>query len=852
MSVKKATEIKKTGNSGSAAESSVAEVKTPSVTSGKASNVSSKTNKAKKASLLQKLGKIEKLPKTVQDSIPVEGFLDDGIFETSKGTFTRSYYLEDINFNMATDDEQLSMFSAFSDLLNSFNGDTRFQFSIFNHKIDKKEMLKNIKIPPQKDGLNKYRQELNTIFLDALKKGNSSIAHDKYLTISIDETNVEKAVNTLIQMDKIVQKSVRDVTKKTPEPLSTYDRMKLLYDIYNQGSDYRLATGLYDNGSSDFDVRYVNKSGLSVKDLIAPTSLDFSGGKRFKSGDTYGQAFFLKGVPSTLSTDFIKDISDLQCNLLISIYGETIETDKAIRMLKNESANIDAQIATITKRNMESGLLSDMLPPKLQKQKDSTRELMDDVQDRNQKLFLITFTVVLFAKTLDELNENIRAMKSVAAKHVTPLEPLDYQQEAGLNSALPLCRGDLIKAERLYTTESASVFIPFNSEELMQSDSIFYGQNQVSKNMIMYNRLTGSNYNGLIFGFSGSGKSFTAKEEMTSVILSRPNAQVFVIDPQGEYYPLAKGLRGAEIVLSPGSTSYINPLDLDITEDKDGETDPVTMKSDYIMSLFEIIIGKGRELSPAHKSILDRCVRKLYRPYLEYLAEHNITFSPANCPTLTDLYGELTQERKDGSFEAGALADVLEQYAVGSFNTFARRTNVETNKKFMVYNTKTLGTGMKELGLYICINDIWNRMIQNSKKGIETWFYIDEFHVLLESDGTTAFLKRIWKMARKWLGVPTGIMQNTEDLLRNQDTRAIFNNTNFIIMLKEPKMDRENLMLLLNLSNAQIEYINESKPGHGLLYNGKVTLPFGFDFPKETALYKLMSTSHDVDGTEFV
>lgn len=809
-----------------------------------------KTSTGSKANLLKKLGKIEKLPKTVQESIPVEGFLDDGIIETSKGVFTRSYKLEDMNFTMATGEEQMSTFRAFVDLLNSFDGNTKFQFSIFNHRIDKTEMLRNIKIAPERDGLNAFRKEMNQIYLDNLKRGSSSIAHDKYLTVSIEDLNVEKAVNTLIQMDKDIQKSVREVSKKESEPLSSYDRIKLLYNIYNQGSDYRVSTGIFDDGANDFNIKYVNKSGLSIKDLIAPTSLDFSGGKRFKINDMYGQAFFLRTVPQSLDTDFIKDISDLQCNLLISISGEPIESAKAIKMLKSESSNIDAQIATITKRNAAQGLY-DMLPPKLEKQREATRELLDDVQERDQKLFLITVSIVLFAKSVDELNENIRSMKTIASQQNAMIESLDLQQEAGFNSTLPLCRTDLLNAERLYTSESAAVFIPYNSEEILQKNAIFYGRNQVSQNLIMYDRLTGNNYNGLIFGFSGSGKSFTAKEEMVSVILSRPNAQVFVIDPQGEYYPLAKGLKGEEVTLSPGSTVSINPMDLDISEDKDSDIDPITMKSDYIISLFEIIIGRGRELSPAQKSVLDKCVRKLYMPYLEQLRLKGLTFSAKDCPTLSDLYGLLrhvTQERP----EAGPLADVLEQYAVGSFNTFARRTNVETNKKFMVYNTKNLGTGMKELGLYICINDIWNRMIQNSKKGIETWFYIDEFHVLLESDGTTAFLKRIWKMARKWLGVPTGIMQNTEDLLRSADTRAIFNNTSFIIMLKEPKMDRENLMTLLGLSNAQIEYINNSKPGHGLLYNGKITLPFGFDFPRETSLYKLMSTSHDVEGAEFV
>jgi type IV secretory pathway VirB4 component len=312
---------------------------------------------------------------------------------------------------------------------------------------------------------------------------------------------------------------------------------------------------------------------------------------------------------------------------------------------------------------------------------------------------------------------------------------------------------------------------------------------------------------------------------------------------------MAKPFGGQRIELMPGGRIFINPLDLDISEDEDAENDPIAMKVDFVVSMFSIIIGKDRVLDPVHGSIIDKCVRKIYRAYLEYLDAEGLTCDPSRCPTLGDLYQELKTTANEMP-EARHLANVLYQYAVGSFTTFAHRTNVETDARLVVYDTKKLGSGMKELGLHICINDIWNRMIMNSKKNVWTWFYIDEFHVLLESRDTTLFLKRIWKMARKWLGVPTGIMQNTEDLLRDADSRAIINNTSLVIMLKEPLMDRQNLAILFNLSPAQLEYITDSEKGHGLIYNGKTTIPFMNEFPRKTQLYKMMTTAHDVEGAE--
>lgn len=792
--------------------------------------------------------KIDRLPTNVRESVPFRGVLPNGIIESYAGTFTKSYRLKDVNFQIAPPEEQAQIYGHFMELLNSFSDQTKWQFTIFNHMVDKKETIENIRILPQRDGLNKYRQEMNKFLLDNLVKGNNSICQEKFLTVAVDDTNVEHAASTLRRIDSEVSSALKKITKSETMPMTTMERLKTLYTIYNQDTNYRFPDDLTEEKTIPF-MESLAKQGLSVKDAIGPAGINYGPRDYFMFGDTYGRVFYLDRVPAYVKTTFLSDVADIQGNLLISLTTETTSQEEALKMMKNRIADIEGQIAQKSKSYADQGYLGSSVNPELSAAQEAARDLMNDVSSRDQGIFFMTMLVVVFAETRDMLEETSSQLKTICAKHMCPMKPVYDQQEFGINMALPLCRNDLM-VERMYTTEGAAVFIPFNSQEINQKNAIFYGLNQTTKSMIICDRLSGSNYNGLIFGYSGSGKSFTAKAEMVSVLLNHPDAQVFVIDPQGEYYPMANKLGGSRIIIAPGSNIFINPLDLDLASDEDMETDPITMKSDYVLSMLEIMMGKNRQIEPACRSIVDRCIRKIYKPYIEHISKltDGTTCDPSVAPTLADLYQEF---RMQGNMYADQLADILELYAVGSFNTFAHRTNVKTDARFVVYDTKSLGSGMKELGLHVCINDIWNRMISNSRKHIYTWMYIDEFHVLLQSAATTVFLKQIWKMARKWLGVPTGIMQNTEDLLRDADSRAIVNNTSFIIMLTEPQMDRQNLAVLLNLSDSQLDYITNAEPGTGLLYNGKIVLPFMNKFPKDTQLYAMMTTAHDVQDAEF-
>lgn len=791
-------------------------------------------------------GKIYARPANVQQTIPYKQVFKNGIIETRPGVFTKCYRIPDVNFKVASQEEQLRIFRKFGEFLNSFNEKTRWQIMIYNRSEDKKETMKNIRIMPQGDGLNKYRKDMNGILLEKMVKGNNSIIQEKYLIVSIEDTIFDIVNNRFTQIDADVIKMIRAITKLSATPLTTEERLELMHSIYNMDGTPFFNGNSKDGPADHIDYGQLARQGLTTKDMIAPDNFDFSPGNYFKMGDLFCQSLYLKSTPTYLNTDYISDIADIACNQIISMHYEPIEAKKATDMIKTRLASIDAQIADTQKKNMESGYIGISISPQLEHARETANSIMDDIIKHNQKLYLIGITVTVFADSKRALDENVMHIMSAADKYVCPLKKLTYQQEQGLNSALPLGVNELF-TDRMYTTESASVFMPFNSQELMHNHAICYGLNSITKHLIVYDRLRGANANGMIFGQSGSGKSMIAKWEMISVLLKDPDAQIFVIDPQGEYYPMAKKLNGEVIQISPTSTQYINPLDMDINYDED---DPVSMKSDYVISMCEIMLSSGYSLEPVTKSIIDRCVRKIYKHYVEYMAnrlDKTCTCDPAMSPTLNDLYLELCRQPEP---QAQTIADIIEMYATGSYNAFAHRTNIQTNSRFTVYDIKKLGTGMRNLGLHVCINDIWNRMIENSKKGIHTWFWIDEFHLLLQSDSVSAFMQRIFKMARKWLGIPTGILQNTEDLLRSDHARGILNNTDFIIMMSLQQMDRQNIADLIGASDDQLEYINGSEKGHGLIRTGNIIIPFENEIPKDSSIYKMTTTAHDTDDEE--
>lgn len=787
-------------------------------------------------------------PRTVQQSIPYTQVYDNGVIEIEPGTFTKAYRLEDINFKIAPDEEQARIFDNYGAFLNTFPEGSRFQIIIQNKAADRRQFANELRFDSYKDGLNGYRAEMNKILLDKVSVSKNNLAQDKMCIVSIKDEDVAHGMKVLSTLDKDVAKALRKFNPdSTVTPMTLTERLRSLHSIYCQDGTSIFENVRHKDGTTEFDLQKLFNSGLTSKEACAPSGMSFKP-NHFTVGNTFGRTLFLEKTPTWLSTEFVADIAELPYSLVISMQYEPIEPAKALKMVRTQLINLNSQIAGAQKKAVEAGYSTEVISPELYRSHQQATSLMEDMVSRDQKLYYVTMTVTVFGDTLAQLDEATRQVAAISGRYNAPLKPLLYLQEYGLNSCLPLCVNQL-HVKKLMTTESGSIFLPYTSQELYQKNGVYYGINQTTGSIITYSRKSGNNFNGLIFGESGSGKSFMAKAEMLQTLLREPDAQIYIIDPEKEYTPMVQALHGEVINLSSGSKSFVNPLDMDL--EYDGEGDPLAMKCDYLVSMIELMYGRGWTMEPSAKSMIGRCVKNIYRPYLQHLDDisapgHVATCDKAAMPTLASLYNELRMQQSE---QAQALADVLEIYSTGTLTTFAHRSNIETNAKIVSYNIKNLGAGMKDLGLFVCLNDVWNKMIENHRKGIWTYVYIDEFYLLLRSESASAFLMEIWKRARKWNGVPTGIMQNTEDLLRSVDSRNIINNTSFIMMMSMPKFDRDNMADFLQISDAQLEYITNNERGTGLLYNGKTILPFNNEYPRESRLYDLMSTSQALDAS---
>ncbi len=802
--------------------------------------------KENKIDTKKKKGKMETsdglhIPRTVQESIPYIRVFENGMIEVEKGKYSKSYLLEDVNFQIASQEEQENMFLAYCDLLNTFGADVSLQVSIHNRNVDIEDFKKNILLKMQADNLNELREEYNKMVLDKMQEGRNNIVREKYLTLSITASSADEAISQFTRLDGQVSEAVKRISKNPVEPMTAVERLSILHDLYNPGKEdsfYRKAE-INKKSVETFSFEHMTNMGLCTKDLIGPDSLDFNK-DYIQIGDKYGRVLFIDNLPNFLTTNILTDFTDSPCNLLISIFYQSLAQDKALKLIQEQITNINSNVIDAQRKATQRGYSAELISPDLVRAQREASKILEDMTKRNQKLFLATLVLVHFADSLEQLNEDTKSITAIASKNLCNLRKLNYQQEAGLATVLPLANNKIF-VKRMLTSESASVFIPYATQELSQANGMYYGLNAVSKNLILYNRINGKNANGVILGTPGAGKSFSAKREIVNVLLNT-NDDVFILDPEREYVALADLLGGETIRIAAGSDVFINAMDMDIKYADDDK--PVTLKSDFICSLCDTILGGRFGLTPLQKSIIDRCVKAVYVPYLAHMNEvrGNIAIDYDYMPTLQDFYELLLQQDEP---EAQNIAISLEMYVLGSYNTFARKTTVKPTSRFVVYDIKDIGSSMKEMGVQVCLDHIWNKMISNFREGKRTWFYIDEFYLMTQTDSSAKFLQEIWKRARKWNGVPTGITQNVEDLLARQEARAIIQNSDFVLMLNQAPMDRQNLCSMLNISPSQEEYITNASPGSGLLYTGSTIVPFVDKFPKDTKLYKVMTTKPD-------
>lgn len=892
---------------------------------------------------------------SAQDTIAYKEMRPDGICVVKNGYYTKTIQFYDINYQLARNEDKNIIFENYCDFLNYFDKSITVQLSFLNQTMDISDFEKSIAIKPQNDEFDEIRAEYTQMLKNQLARGNNGIVRKKYITFGVEADNIQNAKQRLERVETDIINNFK-VLGVRAYPLSGMERLELLHSCFNGGGS-----------KLNFSWNLIHKTGLTTKDFIAPPSFDFSDGRYFRMGRTIGAVSFLHILAPELTDEMLKNFLEIQSSLAVNIHIRSIDQTEAIKMIKRKITDLDKMKIEEQKKAVRSGYDMDILPPDINTFGLDAKKLLEDLQGRNERMFLATVLVTNTAKTRKELNSSILEAEAIAQQKNCPLRRLDYQQEGGLMASVPIGINN-IQIERALTTSSTAIFVPFTTQELFSEskEALYCGLNALSNNMIMVDRKMLKNPNGLILGTPGcfmgntkiclagwkiesleklveqgitdttikaydekrkkivdaqavdiriekyadkikvltfadgtqihctgehlimdadgkyvpadeihegqklsgghtvvrvsfltlpekipvydmtvpkyfnfvlenglivhnSGKSFSAKREIANAFLVT-NDDIYICDPEAEYYSLVKELKGQVVRLSPTSKDYLNPLDINLNYSD--EENPISLKSDFVLSFCELIIGGKNGLEPIEKTVIDRSVTRIYQKYFENPI-------PANMPILEDLYEEI---KRQPELEAGRLASALELYVKGSLNVFNHHTNVDISNRIVCFDIKELGKQLKKLGMLVVQDQIWNRVTINRNEHKATRYYCDEFHLLLKDEQTAAYSVEIWKRFRKWGGIPTGVTQNVKDLLSSAEIENIFENSDYIYMLNQAQGDREILAKKLGISPQQLSYVTQSGAGEGLLFYGNTIIPFIDRFPKDTKLYRLMTT----------
>ena len=754
------------------------------------------------------------VPKGVQDCIPLTAIYDDGIFRVGKDKYSKSFKFTDINYAVASREDKEAMFLEYSELLNSLDSGATTKLTINNRRLNRLDFEKTILIPETGDELDEYREEYNKMLLDKATGANSTV-QDKYVTISINKKNVDDARTYFARVGADLISHFSRLGSKCVE-LETDERLRIIHDFFRVGEET----------SYHFDIKETRKKGHDFKDYICSDSLEFES-DYFKIGNRYGRVIFLREYASYIKDSMVAELTDMNRNLMMSIDIVPVPTDEAVREAENRLLGVETNITNWQRKQNMNNNFSATVPYDMEQQKKEMKEFLDDLTTRDQRMMFAVLTMVHTADTKEQLDNDTEALLTTARKHLCQFAVLKFQQMDGLNTVMPYGTRK-IDTFRTLTTESLAVFIPFRVQDIYHENGIYYGQNVISKNMIIADRKQLLNGNSFILGVSGGGKSFAAKGEIENIILSS-DADVIIIDPEREYSHLVNALGGEIINISATSNNHINAMDMN--KDYGDGANPVILKSEFIMSLCEQLIG-GTNLGAKQKSIIDRCTASVYRTY----QQNDYT---GQVPTLQDFRDELLKQDEP---EAKEIALAIELFTHGSLNTFAKQTNVDTHNRLICYDILDLGKQLMPIGMLVVLDSILNRITQNRAKGKQTFIFIDEIYLLFQHEYSANFLFTLWKRVRKYGAYATGITQNVDDLLQSHTARTMLANSEFIIMLNQASTDRLELAKLLNISDLQLSYITNVDAGHGLIKVGSSLVPFANKFPKNTKLYRLMTT----------
>ncbi|MCD8128284.1 MAG: ATP-binding protein, partial [Oscillospiraceae bacterium] len=753
----------------------------------------------------------DKKKRSAQDSIPFQRMFPDGICRVKDNYYTKTIQFQDINYQLSQNEDKTAIFESWCDFLNYFDSSVHFQLSFLNLAAAQDSFAKRVSIPLRRDGFDDLREEYSAMLQTQLARGNNGLVKTKYLTFGIGAESLKSARPRLERVETDVLNNFKRLGVAA-EGLNGAERLRLLHGIFHMDTQEPFR----------FSWDWLAPSGLSVRDFIAPSSFEFSKAGSFAMGRKLGAVSFLQILAPELNDRMLADFLDMESSLVVNLHVQSVDQVSAIKTIKRKITDLDSMKIQEQKRAVRSGYDMDLIPSDLATYGGEAKKLLQDLQSRNERMFLVTFLVLNTADNRQQLDDNVFQASSIAQKYNCQLTRLDFQQEEGLMSSLPLGFNQ-VEIQRGLTTSSTAIFVPFTTQELFQTgpEALYCGLNALSNNLIMVDRKLLKNPNGLILGTPGSGKSFAAKREIVNVMLLTDD-HIIICDPESEYGALVRRLGGQVIRISPASADYINPMDLNLNYSDD--ENPLSLKSDFILSLCELIVGGKDGLQPVEKTIIDRCVRTIYQPYLN-------DPRPETVPILEDLYNELRRQEEK---EAQYIATALEIYVTGSLNVFNHRTNVNIRNRLVCYDIKELGKQLKKIGMLIVQDQVWNRVTVNREARKATRYYIDEMHLLLKEEQTAAYTVEIWKRFRKWGGIPTGITQNVKDLLSSREVENVFENSDYVYMLNQASGDRQILAKQLGISPHQLSYVTHSGEGEGLLFYGSVILPFADRFPKDT------------------
>lgn len=795
--------------------------------SAKAKRKLTREEKAQIREIIARAHKHGKQPATAQQTIPYDRIWPDGICLTNGTRYTKTLQFQDINYQLAQNEDKTAIFDGWCEFLNYFDSSIHFQLSFLNVAVGMDAFEQSISIPLQGDDFDSIREEYAAMLQNQLAKGNNGLVKTKFLTFGVEAENIKTAKPRLERIEIDILNNFKRLGVAA-DSLNGKERLQLLHSIFHMDTKEEFA----------FDWDWLPRSGLSTKDFIAPSGFEFRDGRRFRMGGKLGSVSFLQILAPELNDRMLADFLNMESSLIVTMHIQSIDQTAAIKQIKRKITDLDRSKIEEQMKAIRSGYDMDIIPSDLATYGSEAKKLLQDLQSHNERMFLVTFLVMNTADTRQQLENTVFQAQGIAQKYNCALERLDFQQEKALVSSLPVGFNP-IEIQRGLTTSATAIFVPFTTQELFQTvgEPLYYGLNALSNNLIMVDRKGLKNPNGLILGTPGSGKSFSAKREIANSFLITKD-DIIICDPEGEYGQLVHRLQGQVVKVSPTSEHTINPMDINLNYSDDES--PLSLKSDFILSLCELIVGGRDGLQPIEKTVIDRAVRLVYR---KYLADPK----PENMPILGDLYNSLLKQEEK---EARLIATALEIYVSGSLNVFNHHTNVDIQNRLVCYDIKELGKQLKKIGMLIVQDQVWGRVTANRADGKATRYYMDEMHLLLKEEQTAAYSVEIWKRFRKWGGIPTGITQNVKDLLASREIQNIFENSDFVYMLNQAGGDREILARQLNISPHQLSYVTHSGEGEGLLFYGNVILPFSDKFPKDTELYRIMTTKPNEALTE--